>query len=427
METDFAKVDGASVKKAWEKLHTAGTATPKVAHLLRNGLAPFLTAFSDHFLGPNGVGQGFKLVLGMNGEGKTHLLLCLRELALEQGHPVAMVDAKTAGIDSPFEFGCVILRSIEVPEALNGAGDELPLVALLRSAVERKRAALQAQGLDAEKLLPRWAEGMRMRNLRPHGLADALSRGVHAAIADDLDGLLAAAAEIAFEGVSLPRRRAETEGAQLLRSIPLLVTALELRPIVILVDEAETAVEKKGSARRKEFLMLLRFLNDHVAHGASDAGSAIVVIGCTDECWPSQFEEYEALRQRLSDPARDSFDEREGLDPRVRVTLNKLWVRETFRGDETDYQGLGAALVQIAAAVHPEVALETQRANADRLARVASGDQVKRQVKRRFVKALAQTIEHQVAAGDQRVIEESEAARLLQAAAAEIIHIDQVG
>jgi hypothetical protein len=213
------------------------------------------------------------------------------------------------------------------------------------------------------------------------------------------------------------------DGAALLKSIPLLVKHLGFEPPVILVDEAETSVEKAGSAKRKEFLKFLRFLNDHIAHGPGNR-AAIVVIGCTDELWPDRFNEYEALKQRLSDPGKDQLDARAGLTPRALVRLNKLWVRETFRGEEQDYAELGAALVQLAKVVHPETDEGVQLSNAKRLGRMASSNQVRKQVKRNFVKALAQTIEAQTADKAQRVLEEVDAANALDVAAKQILAKD---
>ena len=114
-----------------------------------------------------------------------------------------------------------------------------------------------------------------------------------------------------------------------------------------MLDEAETAVERKGSARRREFLKFLRFLNDHVANRTDDRATAMVIIGCTDNFWPLQFADYEALRSRLADPGHDSPAERAGLKPKALVRKNKIWVRETFRGDEPDYDGMDFGVVSL--------------------------------------------------------------------------------
>lgn len=418
-------IDTRTLRRAWAQLAGKGTASPTVAHLLKIGLEPFLDAFDRRFLGPDGLGEGFKLVLGMNGEGKTHLLYCLRERALERGHPVAFLEAASAGLlDSPFDFARALLRATEVPEGRDEGSDELRAVTLLRAAATRKAAEVEARGLDPADVIPAWADGLRGSNLQPHGLADALADGLEAALRADAPGLRAAAARLTFEEARLTKAQRQTEGSQLLRSLPLLIKLLGFRPLVVLVDEAESAIEKKGSARRREFLKMLRFLNDHVGHAASEGQGALIAIGCTDELWPEQFHDYEALRQRLSDVGRDTLEERAGMTPRAQARANKLWVRETFRGDEPDYVALGDALVELGSRVHAELAPAEQRQNGRRLARVASSTSVQRQVKRRFVKALVQLIEDQVEAGEQRVIEEQEAARLLDAAAAAIEEVD---
>lgn len=408
------------LKLAWEQLCTSGTANKALANLLKVGIGPFLQAFETKYLGPDGVGQGFKLVLGQNGEGKTHLLYCLRELALKNGHVVALLDPKTAGGDSPFDFAREILRRLETPGVSEGQDEELKLVQLLRTAAQKKRESAEEQKLDPERIVPVWADGFRGKNLHPREFAAALADGLEAAFEGDEEGLRKAAARVAFEGVKLGKKQAELDGAALLRSIPLAVRHLGFRAPVILVDEAETAVDRKGNTRRREFLKFLRFLNDHVAHGTSEQGAAIVVIGCTDEFWPEQFAEYEALRQRLSDPGRDELEEREDLSPKARVRLNKLWVRETFRGDEADYEELGTVMVDLAMKVHPDTQRDIQISNAKRLARFASSNRVRKQVKRNFVKALAQLIERQNAEEKQFVLEEQDAAKALDIATSEI-------
>jgi hypothetical protein len=417
--------DPRSLRQAWQQLHTAGTANPSIAHSLRTaGLRPFLDAFGDYLLGENGVGEGFRLVLGMNGEGKTHLLLCLRELALANGHAVALIDAKASSAgESALAFAREIFTRIEPPEALEEPDDEFKVARLVRTAVERRRQSATAAGLDPETIVQKWAAQLRRKDLHPPAIADAIAGAAEAASEGDDDRLVAGARKATLTDVKLPKREQEAYGAQLLKSLPVLVRHLGFQPLVVLVDEAETAVEKKGSSKRREFMKFLRFLNDHVAHGGG-GGSAIVVIGCTDEFWPEQFNEYEALRQRLADPGYDTLVEREGLTPAQRVRKNKLWIRETFRGDEQDYLDLGAELVAFGARIHGALDKDVQTANAQRLARIASSNQVKRQVKRNFVKALTQTIEDQVAGGDQRVLEEREAGARLEAAARRIQELD---
>jgi hypothetical protein len=424
--TEALLSDPRTLRQAWQQLHTAGTANPSIAHSLRTaGLRPFLAAFGDYLLGENGVGEGFRLVLGMNGEGKTHLLLCLRELALANGHAVALIDAKASSAgESALAFAREILVCVEPPEALEDADDEFKVARLVRVAVERRRRAAEAGGLDPDTIVRKWAAQLRRKDLHPVPLADALAEAAEAAFDGSDDQLVAAARKATLAEVKLSKREQESSGAQLLKSLPVLIQHLGFQPLVVLVDEAETVVEKKGSAKRREFMKFLRFLNDHVAHGGRGA-SAIVVIGCTDEFWPEQFNEYEALRQRLADPGFDTLVEREGLTPAQRVRKNKLWIRETFRGDEQDYLDLGAELVALGSRIYGDgLDKDVQTANAQRLARIASSDQVKRQVKRNFVKALTQTIEDQLAGASQRVLEEREAAARLDAAAREIQELD---
>ena len=426
MDGMTSDIDLRELKYAWNQLCSSGTASPAIARYLQVGIKPFLDAFEAHYLGARGLGQGSKLVLGMNGEGKTHLLFCLQELALRNGHAVVKIDAKTAGAgESVFDFARQVLLHIETSEFADGDSEEARVPALLRAAVLRKRTSLLASGLDPETVMPHWADGLRGKDLHPFGLATALAEGVEAAIDDDPERLRDAAAKISFGGVKLSKTQADVDGARLLQSLPTIVKLLGFEPLVILLDEAETAIERKGNAKRREFLKFLRFLNDHVANRSSERASAMVVIACTDDFWPEQFAEYEALRGRLSDPGRDELADRIDLTPKALVRLNKVWVRETFRGDESDFEELGCALVDLAVHLYPELDRPLQVSNARRFARIASSDRVKKQVKRNFIKALCQDVERQIT-GDapQRVIEEADAERALDAAVREILHDD---
>lgn len=425
MPKDAAQLDAQALGGAWSQLCSSGTASPTIASFLQVGLGPFLDAFERQYFGSTSQPQGSKLVLGMNGEGKTHLLYCLRDLALRHGRVVSLLDPKMAAVgESPFVFAQEILRRAETSELQDGDPDEKRIPALLRAAVQRKRDETVAKGLDPETILPRWADGFRNKDLHPFGLAAALADGLKAAVEDDPERLRDAAEKVAFEGIQLTKKQADIDGSHLLQSLPMVMRLLGFASLVILLDEAETAVEKKGSARRREFMKFLRFLNDHVAHQTDNRSPALVVIGCTDDFWPDQFAEYTALLSRLTDPGKDELAHRAGLNPQQLVRLNKVWVRETFRGDEADYLKLGAALIDLAARVHADLDARVQQANAERFARIASSDRVRRWVKRNFIKALCQEMESQVAAGAQRVIEEKDAERALDAAVQTIQHDD---
>ena len=103
------------------KFHSKGTATRQAARLLHVGLQEYLDIFSGKYLGEEGYSEACKLVLGSNGEGKTHLLYCIRELALRKGHLVAMVEAKSVGAAmSPFVFGKELLKQLGLFVEMSG-------------------------------------------------------------------------------------------------------------------------------------------------------------------------------------------------------------------------------------------------------------------------------------------------------------------
>ena len=406
-----------SLASVWRTLGQSGTADQHVAHVLQTGLGSYLEAFENRHIGATGLTQGTKLVLGKNGEGKTHLLYCIRAIALRNGHAVAMLDPKTASVgDSAFAFAHQVLRSLETSELAENPDSDMHMPTLLKVAVERKRQRTLDDHLNPDVVLPRWADGMRDKDLHPYGLGDALADGLRAAIDDDRQGIRKASACITFESAKYSRRDADKEGSRLLQSIPRVVQLLGFKPLVILLDEAETAVEHKGRARQLEFLKFLRFLNDHVAGISADGAQALAIIGCTDELWPDKFLDYAALHSRLVDPGRDSVADRADLKPRALARMNKVWVRETFRGETADYEALGASLVDIASRVYPRIDVDVQKENAKCFARVASSNSLRKQVKRTFIKAFCRSIDTQVEDEVERPVTDVEAESALDAA-----------
>src|SRR5260370_19487415 len=113
--------EGGAVKarKAWQQLVTSGSATKYVAEMLSVGIDEHVKLFSDRFFGAEGY-DTFKLILGLNGEGKTHFLHCIEAPALEMGHVVAFVEAKNAGAaESPFEFAREVMGCLRVQTDLS--------------------------------------------------------------------------------------------------------------------------------------------------------------------------------------------------------------------------------------------------------------------------------------------------------------------
>ena len=92
MTTNASAPETAEVQRAWAQLREKGTANREIANRLRVGLDGVIDRFEELYLGdhPHGPGECCKLILGANGEGKTHLLLCIKERALRAGHLVAL-------------------------------------------------------------------------------------------------------------------------------------------------------------------------------------------------------------------------------------------------------------------------------------------------------------------------------------------------
>jgi hypothetical protein len=409
-------------RNAWEQLVSSGAATAYVTAVLSVGLEDYVARFSHRYLGSQGA-NSFKLVLGLNGEGKTHFLHNIETAALDQGHLVAFVEARSAGAaDSSFEFAREVMANLRIQSSAQS--DEQPLLLLLRQAVEQRRTLLEQDGLDAGALLPVWAEEMRSKAFQPLEFAQALSDGLIGVITDDLDRTLSAIRRLTFEGTRFTNAEKAVQGPKLLRSIRHLPKVLGFNRLVLLLDEAEVAFEGLAQKRRQTLLAFLRFLNDHLAHG-EDADGAVIFVACTDDFWPGKFNEYAALKGRLSDPGYDQIDQRLGLSGAALVNKNKIWVRETFRGTEADYLQLADALVVVAARVWPGLDTATQTRNGQLLAEVASSDSVNRVIKRPFVKAFAQLIDSQLLEEQQREIDSEQAHGLFDVAKRAIVWADQ--
>ena len=409
-------------RRAFESLQGHGTATRETVSQISVGLGEYLDAFAARYLGEKGMGI-CKLLLGSNGEGKTHLLFSVRARALELGHLVAVVEARNAGASaSAFEFGRELLRSIETPGTDAVDPDEKRLLVLLRESLRRKRESLREEVLDPEIILPEWIEGLRTRDLSPGELAQGIADGLRGLHEGDLRAAVTAVEQFGLEKVHVSASTVRQQGPHLLRSILRLPRLLGFRPLVLLVDEAELAVEGASRKRRLAFLAFLRFINDHL--GAAREDGAVVLIACTDDFWPARLAEYTALKGRMADPGYDSLDERRDLTTKRLVNKNKLWIRETFRGVEEDYRRLGAEVVRLAALALSGVDETVQHANSEILAKIASSNEVIRWIKRPFVKALAQCIADQVDEPAQRVLSEEETRARFDLARKSILQLD---
>ena len=367
--------------------------------------------------------MALKLVLGENGEGKTHLLYCLRDLALEHGYCVSIVEAKSAGLgSSSLETARAIAQRIEFEPHDAGNAQLKPLMTLLQRAVSMKALAAKDDGLDPDDIVPTWARGMRQRALYPSKFADALSKGLLAAYSEHDEALSLAVSDMLLEGDKFTGVQQDTVGTQLLRSIAGLPRVLGFRGLLLLIDEAETAVQKKGKNHQLRFLQLLRYVADHVAGGSGI--DATVVIAVTPNYWPGELQAYEALFTRLRDPGRDRPEDRLDLQPRALARYNKMWVRETFRGTLAEFGALSDALAELAGSCLDAVDIEVARSNGVVLGKLAAGQDLARHLKRPFIKALCSLIDAQVDDQDQRRITLEEAALARQLARSAVTEID---
>jgi len=292
----------------------------------------------------------------------------------------------------------------------------------LRATLERKRQALERDGRDAEALLPEWAEGFRAKDLKPLKLAQSLAEALQGLIRFDMDRALSGTHDLSLEDLNVPRGEQNILGPKLLRSVARIPRLLGFNRLVLLIDEAEVAFEGLAQKRRQNLLGFLRFLNDHLAGGEE---GAVILVACTDDFWPNRFNEYAALKGRLTDPGHDRVEDRDGLTTNALVNRNKLWVRETFRGRLEDYKALGEAILVVGKRVLPDLEVALQMANVTLLAGVASFDEVNRFIKRPFVKALAQLVQDQISDHNQGAVTEDQARGLFDLAKRAVNQVDQ--
>ena len=97
-ETASSMLNRDAAKRAWRKIAETGAATRDAARLLQVGLREYLDLFSHKYLGDNGAGGTFKLVLGANGE---KLSKQNGAQALDLSDPLVALNAAAHALDLP--------------------------------------------------------------------------------------------------------------------------------------------------------------------------------------------------------------------------------------------------------------------------------------------------------------------------------------
>jgi hypothetical protein len=377
------------IRAEWESLCAKGVATPGMARHVSVNLGEFMNAFSQKYLGPDGV-PAFKLVFGLNGTGKSHLLLSIQRRALDEGHPVVFMPAKDAGLgEDKVRLARSILREMKTRESEDL---ERGLADVVQASITRRRSACVEQGLDPGVIVREWAEGLRHKQLPTPRIAQFLSDAALAVLNDDLDETTECCAKLFLNDWRPSARVAQgADGQAFLNTVIMLPSLLGLPPLVTLIDEAEGAIEQTRR-RRDDFLQLLRNWND--IGGDDDRRSHVTVIALTPN-WVEDLSHYEALLQRTDDREFNDQASRASVTIGKRVRFNRYWMSDFFEGTHSDYEALGSAVIDFA---HSQLGWERERAESFRptmrhLAAAAAGRARRdRGIKRPFVKALASRI-----------------------------------
>lgn len=276
------------------------------------GFEPYLTTIEEEYLSsfiPQG-GSAFKLVVGMYGGGKTHLLYSIRDIAWKHNFVVSYVTLRSG--ESPFHrldlVYAAIARGILPPlspdELLSGF--EHGIASFLRGWYAAKFQELRARGLSGDLLYSELeAEVERLTGVESLSFLRAVKAAFRA---------LAQRREDDFEsicqwliGESYDRRTHSRHGIlqridkstafMMIRSLVQCLRQMGYNGFVVLFDEAER-VPSLSTRQREQHLSNLREIIDACGH-TSFQGTMIFYAVPDDSFLEGRTQIYEALKQRL--------------------------------------------------------------------------------------------------------------------------------
>jgi hypothetical protein len=259
-----------------ETLGSNGTAPEVGVQYFTVGYDRLLRVMEDEYLVdyiPNG-GSAFKMVVGNYGNGKTHLMYCLRDLAWKHNFAVSYVVLGQQ--DGPFhDFGKVyakvaqnINRPLEEDELLTGyeRGIENFLrgtcVALLHQKMEEEPDEPRAKNELVHELKS------RLRSADSSSYSNAIYEAFNALLWDKDEQFEIVCQWLKGEGHTPAHRKLnilekidKSTGFKMIRSLSQTVRALGYKGLVILLDEGEQ-VASLASKQREALLSNLREVID---------------------------------------------------------------------------------------------------------------------------------------------------------------------
>ncbi|MFN3199419.1 MAG: BREX system ATP-binding domain-containing protein [Bradymonadia bacterium] len=305
-------VDALSRPQAMRIIQSLGeTGTPPergVAHI-NVGNHTYLDVIRDEYLDmllPAG-GSTFKLVQAYYGGGKTHFLMCLRDLAWASGYASAYVGLSPS--ECPFHEPLAVYRAVVKALRAPPPGDEplLPttgLPDLLRDLVEARRDE------HGDRAVRAWLY-RTVRNLpvESPSLRNAISEYGLAVLDDDLRKQDVLAAWLLGEEVPPSSHRevgvfesiTKSNAFAMLRGVCQALKGLEFTGTVLLFDELDRNLSIGATTRNRTRLTdNLREMVDLC--GKSALPGVMVAYAVPPEFLRNVVPEYPALQQRLSSP-----------------------------------------------------------------------------------------------------------------------------
>jgi len=315
-----------------ETLGSNGTAPEVGVQYFTVGYERLLRAMEDEYLAdyiPNG-GSAFKMVIGNYGNGKTHLMYCLRDLAWKHNFAVSYVVLGQQ--DSPFhDFGKVYAK---IAQNINRPLGEDELLSGYERGIENflrgTYAALLAQKMQEEPEEFR-AKNELMRELKPRLRSTDSSSYSNAiyeafdALRLDKDGhfdmvcqwLKGEGHTPAHRKLNILERIDKSTGFKMIRSLSQTVRALGYRGLIVLLDEGEQ-VASLATKQREALLGNLREVIDACTQTSFQhimMFYAVPDLGFMDKGGGV----YEALNQRVATIYQDY------LNPSgVKIELDKI-------------------------------------------------------------------------------------------------------
>ena len=343
----------------------------------------------------------YKLVLAPYGGGKTHFLLNLGIRARDrENFAVAYVPCgEGVSLDNPLDVYREFAKHLQLP-----GQDQPGLRVLLDTIVRTKRSDIQERGVpDVDAAFRLWISTIRRKDYPENAFGRVVVAALEAADGGDspvgdaahrwLQGDIDTLGRSELQELHLARVPAASRkqfGLNLLFSLVKFLPEAGVHGLLLLMDEVETLFQVRKGAAALRMLGAMRAILDSPT-GVSGGVPLFGVFSATPEVL-EEFRRYPALEQRLAVQGA-SFDQ--GSDFAPQLSLDKV------QGQETLLAEVGEKLIEVGAtALGRPFEGRLQRANARRLARVASERNLNVDARRLFVKTWVNLLDLQSSEGE---------------------------